>query len=81
MQRELGDQVLEQGQSIMRIGDQLEMVRMSTDRNTLEQQELIEELKEVGKKVNVVVVIGLVLLAVSVALNTALYLHMIKVLR
>ena len=81
MQLELSEQVIEQGASFKRIDDHLEMVRLSTDRNTLEQQELIEELKGVGKKVNVVVIIALTLLATSVALNTALYLHITKILR
>jgi hypothetical protein len=79
-QRELRDQVLEQNSSLKRVEDQLEMVREATDRNTLEQQELLEDLKVVGNKVNLFAVIALVLLAVSVIVNVVLYLHILKVL-
>jgi hypothetical protein len=79
-QRELRDQVVEQNSSLKRVEDQLEMVREATDRNTLEQQELLEDLKVVGNKVNLFAVIALVLLAVSVIVNVVLYLHILKVL-
>ena len=49
------------------------MVREATDRNTLEQQELMEDLKGVGSKVNVVAFIALGLLAISVIVNIVLY--------
>jgi hypothetical protein len=62
------------------VEDQLEMVREATDRNTLEQQELIEDLKGVGNKVKLFSLIALGLLAVSVVINVVLYLHIIKVL-
>ena len=51
-QKELRGQVMEQNSSLKRVEDQLEMVREATDRNTLEQQELLEDLKVVGNKVN-----------------------------
>ena len=78
--RELRDQVLEQNSSLKRVEDQLEMVREATDRNTLEQQELLEDLKVVGNKVNVFAMIALGLLAVSVIVNVILYLHILRVL-
>jgi hypothetical protein len=78
--KELRDQVVEQNSSLKRVEDQLEMVREATDRNTLEQQELLEELKVVGNKVNVFALIALGLLAVSVLVNIVLYLHILKVL-
>ena len=56
------------------------MVREATDRNTLEQQELMEDLKAMGKKVNVIALVALGLLAVSVVLNLVLYLHIQRVL-
>jgi len=56
------------------------MVREATDRNTLEQQELLEDLKAVGGKVNLVAIIALGLLAISILLNVALYLHIQRVL-
>jgi hypothetical protein len=78
--KELRDQVVEQNTSLKRVEDQLEMVREATDRNTLEQQELLEDLKVVGNKVNVFALIALGLLAVSVLINIVLYLHILKVL-
>ena len=77
---ELRNQVVEQNASLKRVEDQLEMVREATDRNTLEQQELIEDLKGVGNKVKLFSLIALGLLAVSVVINVVLYLHIIKVL-
>ena len=79
-QRELRDQVVEQNTSIKRVEDQLELVREATDRNTLEQQELMEDLKAVGNKVNLVAFVALALLLVSVLLNLFLYLHIEHVL-
>jgi hypothetical protein len=78
--RELREQVVEQNSSLKRVEDQLEAVREATDRNTLEQQELMEDLKGVGTKVNVFALVALGLLAVSVIINVVLYLHILKVL-
>jgi hypothetical protein len=78
---ELREEAIEQNASLRRIEDQLEMVRQSTDRNTLQQQELLEDLKSLGSKIGFVTMVALGLLAVSVVINTILYLHMIKVLR
>ena len=79
-QRELRNQVVEQNSSLRRVEDQLEMVREATDRNTLEQQELLEDLKTIGNKVNVFALFALALLALSVLLNVILYLHIKRVL-
>ena len=79
--RELREEAIEREASLRRIEDQLEMVRQSTDRNTLQQQELMEDLKSLGSKIGFVTMVALGLLAVSVVINTVLYLHMIKVLR
>lgn len=78
--RDLREQVMEQNGSLKRVEDQLEMVREATDRNTLEQQELLEDLKAVSSKVNAFAFVALGLLAVSVALNIILYLHIRRVL-
>ncbi len=78
--RDLRDQVIEQNTSLKRVEDQLDMVREATDRNTLEQQELLEDLKTVGSKINVIALIALGLLAISVLLNLVLYLHIQRVL-
>ena len=78
--RDLRDQVMEQNTSLKRVEDQLEMVREATDRNTLEQQELLEDLKTFGHKVKLVVIIALGLVAIGFLLNLILYLHIQRVL-
>ncbi len=78
--RDLRDQFVEQNTSLKRVEDQLEMVREATDRNTLEQQELLEDLKSVSNKVNIFAFIALALLGFSVLINVVLFLefrHMI----
>jgi hypothetical protein len=77
---DLRDQIVEQNTSLKKVEDQLEMVREATDRNTLEQQELLEDLKAVGKKVTLFAWFALALLAVSIALNVILFLHLKRVL-
>jgi hypothetical protein len=79
-QRDLRSQVVEQNSSLKRVEDQLEMVREATDRNTLEQQELIEDLRTVGNKVNFIAILALGLLGVSILVNVLLYLHLKSVL-
>jgi hypothetical protein len=78
--QDLHDRVVEQNSSLKRVEDQLDMVREATDRNTLEQQELLEDLKTVGNKINVFAVVALALLAGSILLNVILYLHIQRVL-
>jgi hypothetical protein len=77
---ELRAQVAEQNTSLKRVEDRLESVREATDRNTLEQQELMQDLKSVGRKVNWVAGIAMVLLLLSVAVNVLLYLQIKRVL-
>jgi len=77
---ELRAQISEQNTSLKRVEDQLEMVREATDRNTLEQQELLEDLKLVGNKVNLFAWLALGLLAASVMINVILFLHIRRVL-
>jgi hypothetical protein len=72
---DLRSTVQEQNTSLKRVEDRLEMVREATDRNTLEQQELIDDLKSMGKKVNVFAVTLSALLLLSLVLNVILYLH------
>ncbi len=79
-QGQLREQVMEQSSMLKRVEDQLEMVREATDRNTLEQQELIEDLKAVGSKVTMFALFALGLLAASLLLNVILYLHLKRVL-
>ncbi len=78
--RNLRDQVMEQNNSLKRVEDQLEMVREATDRNTLEQQELLEDLKTFGNKVKAVAFIALGLVAIGFLLNLMLFLHIQRVL-
>jgi len=78
--RELREQFAEHNSSLKRVEDQLEMVREATDRNTLEQQELLEDLKAVGSKVNLVALIAIGLLAFSILVNLLLYMHLQRVL-
>lgn len=79
-QRDLREHFIEQNASLKRVEDHLEMVREATDRNTLEQQELLEDLRHVGSKVNVVAIVAIGLLAISVLLNMLLYLHIQRIL-
>ncbi|MGD1106433.1 MAG: hypothetical protein ABR865_05270 [Terracidiphilus sp.] len=78
--RGLRDQVMEQNASLKRVEDQLEMVREATDRNTLEQQELLEDLKTFSGKVKVVAAIGIGVLVIGFVLNLILFLHIQRVL-
>lgn len=80
MHRDLREQIVEQNSSLKRVEDHLELVREATDRNTLEQQELLEDLKSMGSKVNVVAAIAIGLLAISLMVNMALYMHIQRVL-
>ena len=79
--RELRTQVLEQVVSLKKVEDQLDRVREATDRNTLEQQELVEDLRSVGNRVNIFAIVGVVLLAVSLVLNIFLLVQLQHILR
>jgi hypothetical protein len=79
-QNELREQVVEQNATLMQIAGRLEQVREATHRNIQEQKELIEDLKAVGSRINLVAVMGLSLLAISVAVELLLYLRIVKVL-
>jgi hypothetical protein len=89
--RDLRVQVQEQNASLKRVEEQLEMVGEATGRNSLAQQELMEELKSVGKKVdeqkaashkaNVLASVALGLLAVSMVLNAIFLLHFLHIPR
>ena len=77
---DLREQVTEQNASLKRVEDRLEMVREATDRNTLEQQELLADLKSVGKRMNLVAAIAIGLLVISLLVNLALFRHILQVL-
>ena len=74
--RELREVVVEQNVSLKKVEDQLQHVREATDRNTLEQQELLQDLKSVGTKVNIFAYVGIVLLGLSVVLNIVLFVEL-----
>jgi hypothetical protein len=79
-QHSLREQVMEQNTSIKRVEDQLQHVREATDRNTLEQQELLEDLKAFSGKVKIVAFVGLALLAGGLVLETLMFFHLQRVL-
>lgn len=79
-QHDLRSQIQDQNSSLKRVEDQLEMVRDATDRNTLEQQELLEDLKGFGNKINTLTFFALGLLVVSILLNLIMFLHIRRVL-
>lgn len=74
------EQLADQNTALKRVEDHLEMVREATDRNTLEQQELIEDLKAISSRTNLFALLFLGLLVVSVLLNIFLFLHIQRVL-
>lgn len=83
-QSDLRDRLIEQNSSLKRVEDRLEMVREATDRNTLEQQELLEDLKLFTRRVKIYAITGAVvvigLLAASLYLNVILFQHIQRVL-
>ena len=78
--RALRNQFLEQNASLKRVEDQLEAVREATERNSREQEDLLDDLKTVRRRVNRFAIPALGLLALSVLLNVLLYLHMRHIL-
>jgi hypothetical protein len=80
-QRKLREQVAEQNASLKKVEDRLEMVREATDRNTLEQQELLDDLKSVRRKMAIFAIFVLLLLLASVGLNVTMFLYMRGILR
>lgn len=79
-QREIRNQIAEQNASLLRAADQLEKVKEATDRNTLEQQELMEDLHRMRKKLMVYAWVGLSLLVIAIAANIILFLRIQHVL-
>jgi hypothetical protein len=78
--RALRNQFLEQNTLLKRLEDQLETVREASDRNAREQQELLDSLEAVQKRVNRFALLGFALLAVSLLVNVGLYLHIEHIL-
>lgn len=68
-QRELSEKISEQSSVVQSLSDKLEMVREATDRNTLEQEEMMTDARALKKKVLIFAWVGLALLVASVAMN------------
>ena len=79
-QTELRGALQDQTTGLKRVEGQLDMVREATDRNTLEQQELMQDLKSVARKVNTFALGVSILLVASVVINVLLYLYVKRVL-
>ncbi|HVJ06866.1 MAG TPA: hypothetical protein VM554_00630 [Acidisarcina sp.] len=60
--KEIRGQLLEQTVQLKRVEEQLERLRETTERNTLEQQELIEDLKSFGGTLKAVTIAAMLLL-------------------
>ena len=80
LQHDARGKIVEHQTAMRRVEDQLEMVKEATDRNTLEQQELMEDLRAIGSKVNLFAAMLLGLLILSLALNFLLFMHIKQVL-
>lgn len=78
--RELRELGLERGASIKRVEDRLARVSHSSERNTLEQQGLLKDIRRIGRTIGVLAMTGLCLMTVSVAVTLALLLRIMKVL-
>jgi hypothetical protein len=80
LQHDVRSKVAEHHMTLKRVEDQLEMVKEATDRNTMEQQELMEDLRAMGSKVNLFAAMLIGLLVLSVILNFLLFMHIKQVL-
>jgi hypothetical protein len=80
LQHDVRGKVAEHHMTLKRVEDQLEMVKEATDRNTMEQQELMEDLRAMGSKVNLFAAMLIGLLVLSVLLNFLLFMHIKQVL-
>jgi hypothetical protein len=76
----LQEQVIEQNSALKRVEDRLEMVREATDRNTLEQQELLEDLKAFSGRVKIVAIALVSLLGIGLILELLMFFHLQRVL-
>ena len=76
---DLRDRVQEQNSALIRVEDKLEQLREATDRSTLEQQELLQDLKTTGSKMKLIAVLALGLLVISVVTNVFLLLYIRRI--
>ncbi|HLY43900.1 MAG TPA: hypothetical protein VKR52_21995 [Terracidiphilus sp.] len=73
---QLRNQVAEHNTMLKRVDDQLGLVKEATDRNSIGQQELLDDLHGLRKKVHVFAWIGLLLLVISIGVNVFLFLRL-----
>ncbi len=78
-QVDLRAQVAEQSTTLKQIDDQLETVRDLTLKTAEVQQNLTASMEKMGRKLNLAVIAGLVLLAAAIALNVLLFVHIRRV--
>jgi hypothetical protein len=76
---ELRAQVAGQRAALKQIDEQIETVRKLTEDTAEEQRNLADNLEMMRRKVNLVAVAGLVLLAAVVTLNVVLFVHMRRI--
>ncbi len=76
---ELRAQVAEQSTALKQIDEQLETLRNLTEETAEVQRNLSASLKKMRRKVNMIAIAGLVLLAAVVALNVVLIVHIRRV--
>ena len=76
---ELRAQVAGHSAALKQIDEQIEMVRKLTEDTAEEQRILTERLEKMRRKVNLIAVAGLVLLAALVTLNVILFVHMQRI--
>lgn len=78
--RELRTGITEQGTLLKRVGDQVDLVKEAADRIALGQQEIVEDLQSLRRRVSIFAWVGLVLLVVSIGLNVVLLLRAQRIL-
>ncbi len=76
--RGLSDRVAEQNSAVKSLADRLDLVKEATDRNTLEQQEMMADARALRKKMVFFAWAGMALLVASVAMNLILLLRMMR---
>ena len=75
LEQELRGQVQAQDSTIKKFAQELAMVREAAERNSRDQEDMIEDLRANSRKTNVVAFLAFVLLAASIAMNVVLYLE------
>lgn len=76
--RGLSDRVAEQNSAVRSLADRLDLVKEATDRNTLEQQEMMADARALRKKMVAFAWAGMALLLASVAMNLILLLRIMR---